>query len=55
MANPKMTSVLLYRPPNPPRGRRGGGKKSPQLKILCYINSGVCKGGNFENDTNIEY
>ena len=54
MANPKMTSVLLYRPPNPPRGRLGGGKKSPQLKILCYINSGVCKGGNLKNDTKID-
>ena len=51
MANPKMTSVLLYRPPNPPRGRLGGGaKRAPQLKILCYINSGVSKDGNFEND-----
>ena len=37
MANPKMTSVLLYRPPNPPRGRLGGGQKEPPIEdIMLY-------------------
>ena len=38
MANPKMASVLLYRPPKPPRGRlRGGGAKKPPLEKLVVI------------------
>ena len=39
MANPKMASVLLYRPPKPPRGRlrEGGGQKKPPLEKLVVI------------------
>ena len=46
MANPKMTSVLLYRPPNPPRGRLGGGaKRAPNRKYYVISILGFAKVG----------
>ena len=36
MANPKMASVLLYRPPRG-RLREGGGQKKPPLEKLVVI------------------
>ena len=46
MANPKMTSVLLYRPPNPPRGRLGGGaKRAPNQKYYVISILGFAKVG----------